>query len=234
MRPVVTLLLSAALALTLQPAVAQSPGAATMPAGTQNPALAQPRLVPAPGGPLSQAAPQPGGYRPGPQPSGDQPSPQPSGYQPGPQPTSAPAAPQPGGFQPGPQPGGFQPGPQPGGYPPAPAPQPSSFQPGPQPGGFQPGPTPDSPSAGVLAVPGGAGGLCECLIGHDRSLAALDKTKMHQTCLGNVAACQAACQTDHAYSFVPHAVYTCPLQPEKPGNVALNDQSAVRYLSHRR
>lgn len=231
MRPVVTLVLSAALALTLQPAVAQSPGAATMPPGTQNPALVQPRLVPAPGGPLAPTAPQPSGYQPGPQPGSYQPGPQPSGYQPGPQPSSYQPGPQPTSAPAAPQPGGVQPGPQPGGYPPAP--QPSSFQPGPPPGGYQPGPTPDSPSAGTLDVPGGAAGLCECLINHDPSLSVFDKTKMHQSCLGSVAACQAACQTDHYYSFVPRAIYTCPLRPEKPGNLALNVQPAVRYLSRR-
>ena len=183
MRPVVTLFVSAVLALTLQPAVAQSPGASTMPPGTQNPALVQPRLVQPPGGPLPQSAPQPGAYQPGPQPSG---------YQPGPQPSAA------------------------------------------QPGGFQPGPTPNNPAPSALIGPDGAGGLCECLINHDPNVPAFDKTKMHQSCLGSPEACQATCQTDHYYSFVPHAIYTCP-GPNGPmtGHIALNMRSAVRLLSRR-
>src|ERR1700737_5149332 len=47
------------------------------------------------------------------------------------------------------------------------------------------GPQPDAgPSA--LIIPGGAGGLCECLNGHNLSASVFDKTKMHQRCLGSV------------------------------------------------
>lgn len=206
MRPVVLFVLSAALALTLRPGFAQSPGAATMPAGAQNPALVQPRLVPAPGGPLSQ----PSTYQPGPQPSGYQPGPQPSGYQPGPQPGSAQQSP-------------YQPGPQPSGY-----------QPGPQPSGFQPGPTPNQPAPSALIGPEGAGGLCECLINHDPKLSVFDKTKMHQRCMGSPEACRAACETDRYFSFVPHAIFTCP-GPSGPatGHIAMNTRPAVRLLSRR-
>jgi hypothetical protein len=61
-----------------------------------------------------------------------------------------------------------------------------------------------------------------------------DKTKMHQTCLGSPEACQAACQTDHYYSFVPHAIYTCP-GPSGPatGHIAMNTRPVVRLLSRR-
>lgn len=190
MRPVVTLSLSALLALTLRPALAQSPGAATMPPGTQNPALVQPQLVQPPGGPLSQVAPQPSGYTSGPQPS----TAQPSGYTPGP--------------------------------------QPSGYQPGPQPSGFQPGPTPSNPAPSALIGPDGAGGLCECLINHDPNISPFDKTKMHLGCKDSPDACRAACQTDRYFSFVPHAVFSCP-GPGGPatGHIALNTRPAVRLLS---
>jgi hypothetical protein len=46
MRLVVTVILSAALVFALRPTLAQSPGAATMPPGTQNPALVQPQMTP--------------------------------------------------------------------------------------------------------------------------------------------------------------------------------------------
>ncbi|MFZ2004004.1 MAG: hypothetical protein WAV02_02885 [Stellaceae bacterium] len=178
MRQVVTLVLSAALALTLQPAFAQSPGAATMPPGTQNPALVQqPRLIPPPGGPLSPPATQP------------------SGYQPGPQPESA--------------------------------------QPGPQPSNFQPGPTPDQPAPSALIGPGDTGGLCECLINHDPNLPPYDKTMIHRSCTSTVDACQAACNTGKYYSFVPHAVFSCPGQPEPNGHIAMNFSPMSRLLSRR-
>lgn len=171
MRSVVTLVLTAAVALSLRPAVAQSPGAATMPPGTQNPAFVQPQLVPPPGGPLSPSPPQPGG-----------------------------------------------------------------LEPASQPGGLPPASTPNQPAPSALITPdsAGAGGLCECLINHDSKLTVFDKTKMHQSCLGSVEACRAACATDHYYSFVPHAVYTCP-GPSGPaaGHIAMNMRPAMRLLSSR-
>lgn len=184
MHPMVTVVLSAALALTLQPAFAQSPGAATMPPGTQNPALAEPHLVQPP-----RNLPP---YQPGPQPSG---------YQPGPQPTNA-----------------------------QPTPQPASVQPD----GSQPGPTPNNPAPSAVIGPDDTGGLCQCLIHHEPNLPAVDETKMQQSCLGSLEACQAACQTDHDYSFVPHAAYTCP-GPSGPmtGHIAMNTRPALRLLSRR-
>ena len=205
MRPVVTLVLSAAFLLTLQPAFAQSSGAATTPAGTQNPAVVQPRLIPPPGGPLlSQPAPQPNGYQPGPQPSG---------YQ---------AEPHAKGFVPGPQPNSGQPGPQP-----------ASAQPGPQPNGFQPGPTPNQPAPSALIGPDNAGGLCECLIDHDPNLPNYDKTKIRRSCSPSPDACQSACNTGKYYSFVPHAVFSCPGQPEPNGHIAMNFSPAWRLLGRR-
>jgi hypothetical protein len=100
---------------------------------------------------------------------------------------------------------------------------------GPQPGGPQPDQSPAS-----MIVPGGAGGLCECLINHDPSIPVLDKTRIHRSCLASVDACQAACNTDHYYSFVPHAVFTCPGRPDQEtGHIALNTRSAVRRLGER-
>jgi hypothetical protein len=147
--------LVATLALLTAPALAQTPGANSMPAGTQNPALAQPQLVaPAP----AQLAP------------------------------------------------------------PSPAVAPPS--------------APTSPSA--LITPGGAGGLCECLVDHDPSHPTWDKTRMHQRCLGSVDACQAACNTEQFYSFIPHATYTCPVNPgEATGHIAMNMQPALRLLTGR-
>jgi hypothetical protein len=158
MRPVCSFAFAAIVALALHPANAQTPSS-SMPAGTQNPALAQPQLVAPPPVRLMQPAPQPGGPQPG-------------------------------------------------------------------------GPTPDSPNAGVLITPGGAGGLCECLNSHNLSASVFDKTKMHQVCLGSVDACQAACNTQYLFSFVPHAIYTCPGRPEE-GHVAMNAQPSVRLLSAR-
>lgn len=198
MHPMVSVVLSAALVLTLQPAFAQSPGAATMPPGAQNPALTEPHLVRPP-----QTLPS---YQPGPQPGG---------YQPGPQPTSA---------QPGAQPSGYTPGPQPNGV------QPTNVQPD----GSQPGPTPNNPAPSALIGPDDTGGLCQCLIHHEPNLPAFDETKMQQSCLGSLEACQAACQTDHDYSFVPHAIYTCP-GPSGPmtGHIAMNTRPVLRLLSRR-
>ena len=116
--------------------------------------------------------------------------------------------------------------------PPAAAPAPVRMSPTPVP----PATPPTSQSPAALIVPGGAGGLCECLINHDApGKKQFDKTRMHQTCLANVDACQAACNTDHYYSFVPHAVYTCPMQPGGPntGHIAMNAAPAVRLLSRR-
>jgi hypothetical protein len=94
------------------------------------------------------------------------------------------------------------------------------------------GPTPNS--HGALVVPGGAGGLCECLIDHDPAHPTWDKTRMHQRCLGSVDACQAACNTERFYSFVPHATYTCPSNPgEAGGHIAMNMQPVLRRLSAR-
>jgi hypothetical protein len=196
MRQVVILVLSAALALMLQPAFAQSPGAATMPAGTQNPALTQqPRLIPPPGGPLSPPATQP---------SGAQTEPHAKGYVPGPQPS---------GFQPGPQPSGGQPGPQPS--------------------SFQPGPTPNQPAPSALIGPDNTGGLCECLINHDPNLPAYDKTMIHRSCTATLDACQSACNTGKYYSFIPHATFSCPGQPEPSGHIAMNFSPVSRLLSRR-
>jgi hypothetical protein len=148
--------LAATLTLLAQPALAQTPGASSMPAGTQNPALAQPQLVaPAP----VQLAPPP-----------------------------RPAAPPPS--------------------------------------------TPTSP--GALIVPGAAGGLCECLVDHDPSHPVYDKTRMHQRCLGSADACQAACNTERFYSFIPHATYTCPGNPgDATGHIAMNMRPALRLLGGR-
>jgi hypothetical protein len=157
MRPFFLFVLALA-TLALHPALAQVPSSAA-PAGTQNPALAQPRLVAPP--------------------------------------------------------------------PPAQLVSPPPVQPG-------PGPQPDAPSAASLIVPGGAGGLCECLINHDPGQSVFDKTKMHQRCLGNVEACQALCNTPRYFSFVPHAVYTCPGQPGPESRpVAANGRGGVRVASSR-
>jgi hypothetical protein len=89
-------------------------------------------------------------------------------------------------------------------------------------------------SPGALIVPGGAGGLCECLVDHDPSHPTYDKTKLLQRCLVSVDACQAACNTDHYYSFVPNATYTCPGNPgEASGHIAMNTRPALRLLSAR-
>ena len=147
------------LALTLRPALAQMPGTSTVPAGTQNPALAQPRLNPPPAGQPTQPAPE--------------------------QPAAAPQR--------------------------------------------------DAASRGSMIIPGGAAGLCECLVNHDPAVPVLDITKMHQTCLASVDACQAACNTDHYYSFVPHAVNTCPTRPgeETGGHIAMNTRATIWLLSRR-
>lgn len=161
MRPVVTFALAVALVLTLRPALAQqSPGAATMPAGTQNPALVQPQLV--------------------------------TPYRAGPQPGS------------------------------------------PATGATQPGPTPNEPAPSALIGPDATGGLCECLINHDPNLPPYDKTKIHRSCSPSPGACQAACNTEKYYSFVPHAIFSCPGHPGEPGShIAMNLRPAVRYLSRR-
>ena len=106
-----------------------------------------------------------------------------------------------------------------------PALQPAAPQPG--------GPTPDSPSAGLPIIPGGAGGLCVCLVSHNLSASVFDKTKMHQTCLSSADACQAACNTQYLFSFVPHSTFTCPGRPEETGHVAMNTSPTVRLLSAR-
>jgi hypothetical protein len=147
--------LAATLALLAPPALAQAPGANSMPAGTQNPALAHPQPV-APA-PVQLAPPSP--------------------------PVAPPNAPT---------------------------------------------------SPGALIVPGGAGGLCECLVDHDPSHPTWDKTRMHQRCLGSVDACQAACNTEQFYSFIPHATYTCPGNPGEPtGHIAMNMRPALRLRAGR-
>jgi len=126
-------------------------------------------------------------------------------------------------------------GPQPGT---AATPQPQlaqPYQPGPQPGGAQPGPTPpgptpNEPAASALIGPDGTGGLCECLISHDPSLSLFDKARMHQSCLASVDACQAACNTQRYFSFVPHAIYTCPGRSIERNSVAANTKGAGRRL----
>jgi len=130
----------------------------------------------------------------------------------------------------------LRPGPQPGGTPATPQPQLAQpYQPGPQPGGAQPGPTPpgptpNEPAASALIGPDGTGGLCECLISHDPSLSLFDKARMHQSCLASVDACQAACNTQRYFSFVPHAIYTCPGRSIERNSVAANTQGAGRRL----
>jgi hypothetical protein len=96
-------------------------------------------------------------------------------------------------------------------------------------------PPPNAPtSPGALVVPGGAGGLCECLVDHDPSHPTWDKTRMHQRCLGSVDACQAACNTERFYSFIPHATYTCPGNPgDVTGHIAMNLRPALRLLGSR-
>ena len=156
------LALAVMVASALQPALAQTPSRGAMPAGTQNPAVAQPQLVaPPPPARLST--------------------------------------------------------------PPAPQPQPQPLAPSAAAG-------PQTP--GSMIIPGGAGGLCECLVNHDPTLTVFDKTKMHQSCMANVDACQAACNTQHFFSWVPHAVYTCPARPGE-GQVAMNTLPASRLLGRR-
>jgi hypothetical protein len=96
-------------------------------------------------------------------------------------------------------------------------------------------PPPSAPtSPGALIVPGGAGGLCECLIDHDPSHPTWDKTRMQQRCLASADACQAVCNTERFYSFIPHATYTCPGNPgDATGHIAMNMQPAMRLLSRR-
>lgn len=94
------------------------------------------------------------------------------------------------------------------------------------------GPQPDDPSPASMIIPGGAGGLCECLINHDPGVPALDKNRMHQACLVSIEACQAVCNSPRVYSFVPHAVYSCPGRPgEASRPVAANDRSVVRLAT---
>jgi hypothetical protein len=94
------------------------------------------------------------------------------------------------------------------------------------------GPQPDDPSPASMIIPGGAGGLCECLINHDPGVPMLDKNRMHQACLASVEACQAVCNSPRVYSFVPHAVYSCPGRPgEASRPVAANDRSVVRLAT---
>jgi len=108
-------------------------------------------------------------------------------------------------------------------------------QPGPQPTAAAPtGPQPGSPSAGALIVPGGAGGLCECLNSHNLSAAAFDKTHLHQSCLASAEVCQARCNTKYLFSFVPRAIYTCPGRPEEDvARVASNERPTSRMLGLR-
>ena len=152
MREVLQLVLGAVVAFAVQPSFAQTPS--TAPAGTQNPALAQPRLV-APPAVLTLPPP--------------------------PAQAAAPARPEAG-----------------------------------------------SPASQI--IPGGAGGLCECLISHDPHLSPLEKNRMHQSCTGSADACQAACNTQTFFSWTPHANFSCPVGPG--GNhVALNTRPSVLRLS---
>jgi hypothetical protein len=163
MRPVVTIVLAATLALGLHPALAQqSPGAATMPPGTQNPALAQPQMAsPLIPGTRTNAA----------QPSGTPPSP---GAAPG---TAAPSA---------------------------------------------------------DTTPTGAAGLCQCLISQGPNVPPLDQTKLHLSCSASVGACQAACNTDKSFAFIPEAAFSCPGQPqEQNGHIVMNFTPVTRLLSRR-
>jgi hypothetical protein len=103
-----------------------------------------------------------------------------------------------------------------------------------QPAAPQSGQTSNPPASSALTSPDGAGGLCECLINHDPNLPPYDKTKIHRSCTESPGACQAACNTEKYYSFVPHAVFSCPVQPGEPGaHVAMNLTRAVRLLSRR-
>jgi hypothetical protein len=110
------------------------------------------------------------------------------------------------------------------------APPPAQLVPPPQLGGPSRSPT----SSGALTVPGGAGGLCECLVDHDPSHPTYDKTRLLQRCLVSVDACQAACNSERFYSFIPHATYSCPGNPgEASGHIAMNMRPAPRLLSAR-
>ena len=85
-----------------------------------------------------------------------------------------------------------------------------------------------------MIIPGGAGGLCECVISHEPGAPALDQSKMHQACLASVEACQAVCNSPRVYSFVPHAAYSCPGRPgESSTPVAANRRSVVRLATSR-
>jgi hypothetical protein len=112
--------------------------------------------------------------------------------------------------------------PQPIVIPPAGAPQPGAASP------------PSAPSALITPDGSGAGGLCECLVNHDTKLPVLDKTKMHWRCVGSPEACQQECQTDRYFSFVPHAIGTCP-SPSGPaaGHIALSSRPVLLLLSRR-
>jgi len=95
-------------------------------------------------------------------------------------------------------------------------------------------PPPAAASPSALIIPGGAGGLCECLNSHSLSATEFDKTHLHQSCLVSADACQAACNTANLYSYVPHAIYTCPGRPgEDLGHVAMNMRPSTRRLSAR-
>jgi hypothetical protein len=112
--------------------------------------------------------------------------------------------------------------------PPRPGPQPLPA--GPQPGS----PQPDASSPSALITPGGAGGLCECLNSHALSASIFDKTRLHQRCLTSAEACQAACNTQYLFSFVPHSIFTCPVRPgEEVGHVAMNTRPSARQLGAR-
>jgi hypothetical protein len=99
----------------------------------------------------------------------------------------------------------------------------------------EPAAPPSAPlSPGALITPGGAGGLCECLVDHDPSHPTYDKTRMTQHCLVSVDACQAACNTEQFYSFIPHATYTCPINPgDASGHIAMNMRPTFRLLGAR-
>jgi hypothetical protein len=94
-------------------------------------------------------------------------------------------------------------------------------------------PQPDEPSPSSMINPGGPGGLCECLVNHDPGAPPLDKNRMHQACLASVEACQAVCNSPRVFSFVPHAVYSCPGRPGEGSRPVAANRSLLRLATSR-
>jgi hypothetical protein len=67
-------------------------------------------------------------------------------------------------------------------------------------------------------------GLCQCLHVAGRPPAErVNDVTLGLRCLSAVEECRSVCQTTTNYSFVPHAVLSCPGTPEETvGHVALN------------